>query len=448
MPGCESLLIPVRGRQRTRPEFTALSAVGFPALLCDGDFVDTLVTVRNTGGVDLAISDAGISGDADFALLPAFLPFSILKNDSASLRVRFHPRSPGDKAATLRIVNTARDTISLSVSLTGRLEHLALRIPAIDFGTALGAGLPVTRSMAVHNSGSLPVTVTGASSTAGAVFTVQDGLPVTIQPGDSAQVTLRFNDRGMDSAFTAVMEWSSFPSCASDSSLVMGTRVTATATIEVGSASAAPGEIVDIPIRLRAPRFLTLSGASGFTAQLRFNRTLLRPLFGNGGIVENGDRVLTLTFPAGIDTNGALATLRFEAALGTDSSSALVMEGARAIGGQVTIASDPGVFTLTRLCREGGTRLVNPDGVIALHPNAPNPFNPMTELRYEVIEAAQTRLTVVNSAGREVARLVDRVMTAGKYSVLFDASSLPSGVYFAVLETPTRTLSRPMLLMK
>ncbi|MBL0177036.1 MAG: choice-of-anchor D domain-containing protein [Ignavibacteria bacterium] len=448
MPQCAGLAIPVLGTRNTRPGFSAPAAVDFAPLLCAGDFADTIVTFRNTGGLDLFISDASILGDADFALVPAFVPFTIARGDSAVLRVRFQPLTPGDKAAVLRVINTAGEVLTLSVSLRGRRELLALSVDTVHFGIQLGAGLPARRAVMLRNSGTVPFTVSSVASTAGLVFGSVSGLPAVIAPGDSASVLLQFNDPGTDTAFSAALQWTTVPSCGPVSTTVTGERVTARATLVAGSVSGAPGEVVELPLILRGARHIALSGATTITARLRFNRTLLRPLSGDAGSVEGGDRVINVTLPLASAADSVLAVLRFEAALGTDTATALSFDDPIGTDGFVSIGSVPGRFTLKRVCREGGTRLIDPDGVLALHPNTPNPFNPMTEIRYEVIESAPTRLTVRNAIGAEVARLVDGMMAAGKYSVLFDATALPSGVYIAVLETPTRALTRPMLLVK
>ncbi len=64
-----------------------------------------------------------------------------------------------------------------------------------------------------------------------------------------------------------------------------------------------------------------------------------------------------------------------------------------------------------------------------LEQNFPNPFNPSTTISFNVAEERSVRLVVYNNLGMEVAELVNDVLSAGRYSVDFDASSLPSGTY-------------------
>ena len=69
-----------------------------------------------------------------------------------------------------------------------------------------------------------------------------------------------------------------------------------------------------------------------------------------------------------------------------------------------------------------------------LFQNTPNPFNPVTKIEYHLPQDGYTVLKVYNIIGQEVARLVDQSKIAGNYSVEFDATKLPSGIYFYSLQ--------------
>lgn len=84
----------------------------------------------------------------------------------------------------------------------------------------------------------------------------------------------------------------------------------------------------------------------------------------------------------------------------------------------------------------------------ALEQNFPNPFNPVTEIRYALPAAGVVRLAVFNILGQEVAVLRAGYEEAGFRSVSFDASPLPSGVYAYRLTAGSYTAVRRMLLLK
>ena len=72
-------------------------------------------------------------------------------------------------------------------------------------------------------------------------------------------------------------------------------------------------------------------------------------------------------------------------------------------------------------------------GAFMLEQNYPNPFNPSTSFEFRVSSFGFVSLKVFDILGREIARLVNEVRPAGIYTVHWNASSLPSGIYFARL---------------
>jgi hypothetical protein len=84
----------------------------------------------------------------------------------------------------------------------------------------------------------------------------------------------------------------------------------------------------------------------------------------------------------------------------------------------------------------------------ALDQNYPNPFNPATTITYAVPQNSFISLRVVDILGNEVQTLVNETKSAGTYTVSFDATSVPSGVYFYTLEAGNFVSSKKMLLIK
>ncbi len=83
-----------------------------------------------------------------------------------------------------------------------------------------------------------------------------------------------------------------------------------------------------------------------------------------------------------------------------------------------------------------------------LEQNYPNPFNPTTNIAFEVGNPGYVSLRVYDILGREVTSLVNEAKLAGRYSVVWNASGVASGVYFCRLEAEGRVETRRMVLMR
>ncbi len=89
-----------------------------------------------------------------------------------------------------------------------------------------------------------------------------------------------------------------------------------------------------------------------------------------------------------------------------------------------------------------------------LKQNYPNPFNPTTTIKYTIpqLNGVETHgrvsLRVYNILGEEVATLVNKQQAPGNYTVQFDASNLPSGVYFYTLRVGNFVATKKMILLK
>jgi len=84
----------------------------------------------------------------------------------------------------------------------------------------------------------------------------------------------------------------------------------------------------------------------------------------------------------------------------------------------------------------------------ALHQNFPNPFNPETQIAYDLVESGNVTLTVYNMIGQEVATLVSGMKNSGHHVVSFNGASLPSGLYIYRIEANGFSDQKKMLLMK
>ena len=87
-------------------------------------------------------------------------------------------------------------------------------------------------------------------------------------------------------------------------------------------------------------------------------------------------------------------------------------------------------------------------GEITLFQNYPNPFNPETSLMYRIPESGLVKLVVYDLRGKEAATLVDEMQSPGEYHLRFDASGLPSGIYFYRLTHGRTSRVKKMILLR
>jgi hypothetical protein len=85
-----------------------------------------------------------------------------------------------------------------------------------------------------------------------------------------------------------------------------------------------------------------------------------------------------------------------------------------------------------------------------LFPAYPNPFNPVTTIRFNIPIETQntTSLQLFDVKGRPVESLVNRVLQAGQHEIEWSASGMPSGVYFAELVSGNYRQVQKLVLMK
>jgi hypothetical protein len=166
--------------------------------------------------------------------------------------------------------------------------------------------------------------------------------------------------------------------------------------------------------------------------EMAFNTTWISVSPGMGTVPEYGTGALTLSYdPASLQDGQYRVALHIECP---------VLDTTRIV--PVTLTVDRVRFGVKPLPSQAVPEQY------ALYQNYPNPFNPTTTIRYDLKSDALTTLTVYNLLGEKVADLVHERQGAGHYAVPFDASALPSGMYFYRLVSGSYAQSEKMILLK
>jgi hypothetical protein len=437
------------------------------------------VFVINTGNAPLNVTGLAVTGgDAQaFTQTPAVTtPIAVAPNDSIEVDILFTPAnatSDGLKQSTLEIRTDDPAQPVIRVALVGERRRQALATPRqIDFGTVVVGDAPVD-TLTLENRTNAPMLIT-ALDIAAPFSVVGPTPPLTIAAGDSVHVIIRFTpaDSG---AFTGTLIARQGSPCPDSTLIPVAGRgkivQVGGAEIEISSdLEGEPGQHVAIPIVLRTGRLLAESEAKTFRATLRFDATLLLPtgargkgqpfakaVAGNGSgkiissKIEGRQRVVTVEIkndpiPAAPDTLGFVdATVL----LGDTLSTPIAIDTLFWTDGEVNSATTDGFFTLKGYCTIGGNRLVTTGGTFGIKAVTPNPFNPSTEIYFETLEQGVTSLVIYDLYGNIVTRLVDReTLPAAMHMRAWSAGNIPSGVYIAVLTSPTERSIQQLVLAK
>ncbi len=83
-----------------------------------------------------------------------------------------------------------------------------------------------------------------------------------------------------------------------------------------------------------------------------------------------------------------------------------------------------------------------------LYQNFPNPFNPVTTIKYTIPKSSFVYIKLYDILGREIKTLVAREETAGNYEIKFNGSDLSSGIYFYTMSVDNYIATKKMIMLK
>ena len=87
-----------------------------------------------------------------------------------------------------------------------------------------------------------------------------------------------------------------------------------------------------------------------------------------------------------------------------------------------------------------------------LYQNFPNPFNPVTKIRFDILQnkgsGQEVKVIIYNALGKEVSTILNKNLGPGSYEVEFDGSDLSSGIYYYKLITADFSDTKKLILLK
>jgi hypothetical protein len=224
-------------------------------------------------------------------------------------------------------------------------------------------------------------------------------------------------------------------------------------------APAFPGDVYEFEVQAVPGDYLSLATMFVQSNDLFYAfEQMGMPLFDDGGLPMTGDVTEDISlWDAGTEVDeepgtGANQAPRQTAADMGEMENGTILEIES--GGMNDEYSYPMVSDVIRVTVTSGTNVATEDDGIAvpnryqLQGNYPNPFNPSTRIVFETRESAPLTIEVYDVVGRLITTLADGAFEAGLHEVTFDAESLPSGIYVAVMQSPAGRQSTLMSLVK
>jgi len=384
-----------------------------------GKFKDTTVTITNAGNDTLKITSI-TSSHPSFSARPTM--GSAASGQHFIDTLRFSPSAIGPASATLILVSnstTSPDTI--------RVSGISAGVPGISF-SEIGISFGAVKVNAYADS---VITMTNTGYDTLRVFSTHVGtttfssqlVNAIIPQGQSATDTIRFTP----STFGVFAD-----------SLTVSTNI--------------------------GVAYLSLSGSSPYPSISVFPDSVR---FGNVGkndtapasiwVLNNSVNTLVLdsmyTASSAFRASITKASVPYQ---DTISITILFMPGNNASYFDTLFIHGNSLISLTKVSLSGNGTLTSVpiplSGIpskYALEQNYPNPFNPSTNISFSLPKQSNVRLSIIDLLGREVATLVDNEeRSAGNYTVMWNASSFASGVYFYRLQAGDFVQTKKLVLLK
>ncbi len=466
-PCADSIVVSLAGRG-TPGSVAQTAALDFGILPRCLAARDTVI-IRNAGTQSILLAALSLTGpdSAAFALVsPPPLPAALAAGDSLVLPVECLPGQAPEGAISADL--NARFSGSVTLSLATRLRA-AVTTPRILAG---GIQFPPTvtgafsvQGVLLRNLSRTPLTVTGFApgDTLFALDASNPPLPWIVPPEDSITVQVRFRPDRTGFISTSLRISVAAPCPSSADTMLSGEGIPPAriaASLRMETLHGKPDDIVDIPILLDTD--VGAAAVNGYEGDVQFNRTMLYPVEARSDQTLSADMSLQMRYDQAAGSVhisaaggavrqglGRLFLLRCKVLIGNALETALEFSPQFDFtGGNARVAArTPGLFQLEGYCN-AGNRILRIGGNYILSQNRPNPFNPSTQIDYEVADDGYVTISVHDSFGRKVCDLVAGLVAAGRHTVEFRAEGLASGVYYYSIRTSRFSAVRAMLLAR
>ncbi len=392
---------------------------------------------------------------------------TIPTNGTFTLQVQVSPLSRADTTRFSVLIESTTSTMTAveaiqrdTVPMTVIKQDVGLRLSknSIVFPT-LDANITTQETVTIYNGSNQALALPQRFLAGTVQFSWQ--AQTVVRPYDSIVATVRFNGAAAGLAFQDSIIFTPIAvngmGCAISSQTLRVSASTlppSVADLVFENFYAAPGDTASTKVFLRNRARVPVGTVISDT--IRYNVSLLQPLpplpFGE---VLLGERKIPVSFEVkSDDPTVPLDTLRFRAALGNDTATALKLQKTPETRvPKMTINASTATFRLVGISRAGGLRLViSTLGTLRIVDARPNPASTELTLEFTSHDAEEYTLNLINALGVRPDPMIfgEQKFTSvsGLNTRVLDVSRLPSGIYFIQLRNGRELAARKIIIVR
>lgn len=435
-----------------------------------------LTTCESSATMSISVRNTGTSEakNVKFTPLPRLTNVqlsdsvrTIPTNGTFTLQVQVSPLSRADTTRFSVLIESTTSTMTAveaiqrdTVPMTVIKQDVGLRLSknSIVFPT-LDANITTQETVTIYNGSNQALALPQRFLAGTVQFNWQ--AQSVVRPYDSVVATVRFNGAAAGLAFQDSIIFTPIAvngtGCAISSQTLRisaSTLPPSTADLVFENFYAAPGDTAQTKVFLRNRARVPIGTV--ITDTIRYNVSLLQPLsplpFGE---VWLGERKIPVSFEIkSDDPTVPLATLRFRAALGNDTSTVLRLQKTPETRvPKMTINASTATFRLVGISRAGGLRLVIATmGTLRIVDARPNPASTELTLEFTSHDAEEYTLNLINALGvrPDPMLFAEQRFTSmrGLNTRVLDVSRLPSGIYFIQLRNGRELAARKVIVVR
>ena len=188
--------VAVSGSAPSAKIVTAIANTGNFGDVCIGTFKDLPLTINNTGGCNLSVSNITPTPSTGKFIAPGVtFPLIVSPGGSTNVMIRFEPLSLGTISANITIASSDPVTPSKNVSVSGNVPPGDIRVTgSTDFGDVCAGGPLAEKTISVCNVGKCNLSVTSAALNTGCedFHLINNPFPAPVSPDSCVGVVIRF----------------------------------------------------------------------------------------------------------------------------------------------------------------------------------------------------------------------------------------------------------------